>query len=258
MKYKLPCFKRIMLFMLVIICFGCISGCNQSKEIYIPEVKADIYVYDKGEIISNDIENKTNDLLNELESKTSAEVVVITVPDLNGYDIENYANKLFNTLGIGKKTDDNGVLLLISRDDKKVRLEIGRGFESLLTDSISGRILDNYFVPNRETGDYDTAVDQTSQAVCKYIADNSGVELDGISSDISSTIPNDTDSSGNLAIIIFMIIVFFILAVIIFSNGPGSSSGGGYGGGHYYGGSGGFSGGSSFGGGFSGGGGASR
>lgn len=257
MKIKLPFFKRIMLLMLTIICLGCISGCNsESKEIYVPEVKADTYVYDKGEIISNEIKKKTNDLLDELESKTSAEVVVITVPDLNGYDIESYANKLFNKLGIGKNTDDNGVLLLISRDDKRVRLEIGRGFESLLTDSVSGRILDNYFVPYREKGDYDKAVGHTTQAVCKYIADESEVFLSGISDSVSNSIveSKEEESSINLFLII-MLIIIIIFVVLVISGDDSNGSGGYFGGGSF---GGGFSGGSSFGGGFSGGGGASR
>ena len=257
MKTKVMYLKRILLLMLVLICFGYLSGCDsKTKEIYVPEVKADIYVYDKGEIISNEIKKKTNDLLDELESKTSAEVVVITVPDLNGYDIESYANKLFNKLGIGKNTDDNGVLLLISRDDKRVRLEIGRGFESLLTDSVSGRILDDYFVPYREKGDYDKSVDQTTQAVCKYIADESGVFLSGISDSVSNSVveSKEEESSINLFLII-MLMIIIVLVVLVISGDDSNGSGGHFGGGSF---GGGFSGGSSFGGGFSGGGGASR
>lgn len=256
MQIKLSNFKRIMLFMLTIICLGCISGCtSESKEIYVPEVKADTYVYDNGEILSNDIQKKTNDLLDDLESKTKAEVVVITVPDLNGYDIENYANKLFNKLGIGKKTEDNGVLLLISRDDKKVRLEIGRGFESLLTDSISGRILDDYFVPYRETDDYDSAVDQTTQAICKYIADESGVSLSGISDNVSRSVVESKEEKSSFGLFLILLIFIIIFVIVIACDDDFGGSGGHFGGGSF---GGGFSGGSSFGGGFSGGGGASR
>lgn len=256
MKTKVMYLKRILLLTLVLICFGCLSGCDsKTKEIYVPEVKADIYVYDKGEIISNEIKKKTNDLLDELESKTSAEVVVITVPDLNGYDIESYANKLFNRLGIGKNTDDNGVLLLISRDDKRVRLEIGRGFESLLTDSVSGRILDDYFVPYREKGDYDKAVDQTTQAVCKYIADESGVFLSGISDSVSNSVLESEDGASINLFLIIILIIIIMFVVLVICGDDSNGSGGHYGGGSF---GSGFSGGSSFGGGFSGGGGASR
>ena len=85
--------------------------------------------------------------------------------------IENYSNNLFNTLGIGKKGKDNGVLLLFSRSDEKVRLEIGRGLEEFLTDSKCGRILDDYFVPYREDDDYTKATEMTVKAVLTVIAE---------------------------------------------------------------------------------------
>lgn len=254
--------KRIMLlFMLALICFGCISGCDsKSKDIIVPEVKPDTYVYDEGNIISNDVNKNINALLDTLESKTTAEVVVVTVPDLNGYSIESYANKLFNTLKIGKKSEDNGVLLLISRDDKRVRLEIGRGFESLITDSISGRILDTYFVPSREIGDYDKAVDETIKVVCKYIADDKNVMIAGLSSETLVSFAEEKESDDFSYLILLLIIVFVIIVVyVVISDDSGTGSGGGYSSGGFGGFSGGGSfGGGSFGGGFSGGGGASR
>ncbi len=89
-------------------------------------------------------------MLVELEEKTESEFVIVSVESLLDRTIEDYANNLFNTLGIGKKGQDNGALLIFSRSDEKVRLEIGRGLEGCLNDAKCGRILDNYFVPYRE------------------------------------------------------------------------------------------------------------
>ena len=79
-----------------------------------------------------------NQFLVALEEQTTIEFAVITVPTLGNLSIESYAVKLGNKLGIGKADDDNGILLLISREDERVRLEIGKGLQGTLTDSVSG------------------------------------------------------------------------------------------------------------------------
>ena len=238
---------------IMLLCFVFLSGCSEStKSIDIPLVIENTYVYDGGNILDDSTVEKVNKLLVELESKTDAEVAVVTVPGLKGYSIESYANELFNTLGIGKKSEDNGVLLLVSKDEKRVRLEIGRGFESLLTDSISGRILDDYFVPHRSEGDYNTATDQTVQAVCKYIADERGITLSNISVEINEKSVTEDNASGvEIILIIILVIIIAAVALALLDKGSNGRSSGGSSGDS-------FSGGSSFGGGFSGGGGASR
>ena len=222
-----------------------------------PAVLQNTFVYDQASILSDDTEKIVNKILNELEAKTSAEVAIITTPSLYGNSLEDYANKLFNQLGIGKKGKDNGVLLLISADNKKVRLEIGRGLEGVLTDSISGRILDDYFVPYRKTNDYDSAVYFTTSAVANKIANSANVTLNGTDENI--TVADADEASGIFYIIIWilivigMIILYFVnpdlFWMIILSCGHSSSGGSSSHSGRSSGGS--------FGGGFSGGGGAS-
>lgn len=241
----------------------CTCSSLGSESISVPKVESQTYIYDTDNIIDDDIESKLNALLVELEDKTEAEFAVLTIPSLNGNSIETYANTVFNKWGLGKKGQDNGVLLLISRSDKRVRLEIGRGFEGILNDSKCGRILDDYFVPYRETDDYDQAVEYTVEVIAKTIADDSGVEmqsLSGVSKLISSTEESAASSVDIDTIVVILIVIALVVFIIIYDN---SSYGGGgsYGGGYYGGSSGGSYGGSSggsFGGGFSGGGGASR
>ena len=226
-----------------------------------PAVLQNTFVYDQASILSDDTEKIVNKMLNELEAKTSAEVAIITTPSLYGNSLEDYANKLFNQLGIGKKGKDNGVLLLISADNKKVRLEIGRGLEGVLTDSISGRILDDYFVPYRKINDYDSAVYFTTSAVANKIAASSGVVLNGTDENASvadaEELPDIFYTIIAIAIIIGMIILYFVnpdlfwMIILSFLSCGRSSSGGSSS--HS-----GRSSGGSFGGGFSGGGGASR
>ena len=145
------------LFLLLILL---ISGCTtQNQEIPIPKAKADVYVYDEDNLFDESAEKEINDMLISLEKKTSSEFVVVTVKSLLGKEIENYSIKVANGLGIGKKEKDNGVLLLMSRSDKCVRLEIGKGLEGILNDAKCGRILDEYFVPHRENDEYAKAIE---------------------------------------------------------------------------------------------------
>lgn len=243
----------VMLLSVLALLFASLTGCTTSEKIPIPTVEENVYIYDEDDVIDDDVEKTLNDMLVELEEKTDVEFAVISIESLLDRSIEKYANNLFNTLGIGKKGEDNGLLLLFSRSDEKVRLEIGRGLEGFLNDSKCGRILDDYFVPYRDADEYTKATEMTVNAVLNVIAEEYGISIDGLESNL--TVEDSEDDLPLWAWIIIAIIVIVIIAVAI---GGSGSSGGGY----YSSSSGGFSGGGfsggSFGGGFSGGGGASR
>ena len=174
------------------------SAAGSKAKIPIPKVEKDVYVYDQDNIIDDETERKLNMLLIQLESKTTAEVAVITVPSLLDMEIEDYSYELANTLGIGKADEDNGVLLLISRSDTRVRLEIGKGLEGCLNDSKCGRILDDYFVPYRENDEYSKGTDQTVQAVASVIAKEYNTTSDDLllvidKDNYVSILPNNTN-----------------------------------------------------------------
>lgn len=225
-------------------------GCETKQSIKVPEVQQDVYVYDDDDCINDEIELEINFMIKELNEKTQAEVVVVSVTSLEGYTIEAYANELFNTLGIGKQGKDNGVLLLFSKSDERVRLEIGRGLEGCLNDGKCGRILDDYFVPFREKGDYTTATRNTIIAVLTVVAEEYHVELENMGE--TETIEDKEDGTSTWLYIILLIII--IVVGCLKASVDSDYSGGSYSGGFSSGGrsSGGF------GGGRSGGGGASR
>ena len=231
----------------------------EKDKIPIPKVQKDVYVYDEDNIIDDDVEKQVNSLLISLEKQTKAEVAVVTVKSLLNKEIEDYSHYLANTLGIGKKDEDNGVLLLISRSDKRVRLEIGRGLEGCLPDSKCGRILDDYFVPYRENDKYSEGTYQTIKAVVSVIAKEYGVSsIDGVDDELAKEI--EEKEAEEAKVFFWFIIIIIIIAIIGFiaipldgggSSGPFTSSGGSsFGGGGFRGGG--------FGGGSFGGGGASR
>ena len=116
------------------------------------------FVNDFANILSSSTESAIQEMSVSTQNATTAQIVVVTVPDLQGRDIEGYSNELFNTWKIGSEEKDNGVLLLISSGDRKVRIEVGYGLEGAINDAKAGRILDDVAIPYMKNNDYDTAV----------------------------------------------------------------------------------------------------
>lgn len=247
----------VTLLILIISFLGVLTGCGDSEKIPIPTPKEDTFIYDENDSIDDDVESELNKLLIKLEEKTEVEFVVVSVSSLHDHSIEDYSHTVFNTLGIGKRGKDNGLLLLFSKSDNRVRLEVGRSLEGILNDAKCGRILDKDFVPYRNKAQYTQATEYTVKAILNTLAEEYDVEIEGL----ERMTNEDTDEANSgISLWGWIIIFILILIVIVFTeiNSGGGSSGGYYGGG-YHGGS--FSSGTSFGGfggGFSGGGGASR
>jgi len=92
--------------------------------------------------------------LEALEKKSSDQVVVVTIPSLQGYAIEDYGYQLGRHWGIGTKQLNNGVLLIVAPNERKVRIEVGRGLEPTLTDALSKIIIANAILPRFRAGDF--------------------------------------------------------------------------------------------------------
>lgn len=209
-------------------------------------------VVDAADLLSGDDEVILGNKLQNLEEKSGHQVAIATVPSLEGYDIADYGNRLFRFWKLGDKTKNDGVLLLIAPNERKVRIEVGYGLEGDMTDAISSVIINHDMIPRFKTGDWQGGLSLGVDDVDKVIG--------GQGDQIVQRVQNESapDITNWIPIIIFIIIVFIIL-----SNGsrgrrvifiPGSFGGGGFGGGDgFSGGGGGWSGG----GGSSGGGGAS-
>lgn len=228
------------------------------------------YIYDQADLLSDTTKNDLNHQLENLDVSKKAQIIVLTVDTLKNKTIQEYANTVFNQTGIGDKESDNGLLMLIAKDEKKVWVEVGQGLEGELNDGKVGRILDNDFVPYRAKDDYDTAVSQTIKAFSDVLTGNANSEQTSEEQTPEAPSHNDYEnnqeqSSGNPigGLIVFGIIFIFILGMIltghgdilmwiliaIFNNRGGGSGGYGGGSGGSSGGGGGFGGGSSSGGG---------
>lgn len=102
----------------------------------------DIYVADFAHMVQGEDREKMLAIGEDLDSRFGAQLAVVTIDSLGGEEIESYANRLFRAWGIGSAEKNNGVLLLIAKEDRKFRVEVGYGLEGAITDGYAGEILD--------------------------------------------------------------------------------------------------------------------
>ena len=126
-------------------------------------------VNDYGNILSASAEHQLDAVLGELERTDSTQIVILTVPSLEGEDIEGFSMRAAEKWGIGQKGKDNGAILIISKNDRKLRIEVGYGLEGSLTDLISGRIIRNVIVPDFKRGDFDAGVSNGVYAMIQAV-----------------------------------------------------------------------------------------
>ena len=247
----------LLLLCLVIASVFTLSGCKE-KEL---EPTEKFYVNDFSNVLDDSAEEQiVNEgrALNENKKTKGAQVVVVTVETINNEDISEYAVELGRKWGIGKKGEDNGVLILLVTKDRNVHIATGYGLEGALPDVKLGRILDNYAIPDFKKDNFQAGILKTYKAVINEVYNEYGIRTDDYVP--TETLPESSadDISPKQVIISWIILaVLVILYMLVFRRRgvmfiPMGFGGfrGGFGGGGSHGGFGGFSGGGgSFGGG---------
>jgi uncharacterized protein len=203
-------------------CLLLFGACLASAE-DIKKIQPSGYVTDLAGIISTDAKARLESLCTELEQKTGAQMTIVTVGSLDGESVETYAVDLYKQLGVGKKKDSRGVLLLVAPHDRKYRIEAGYGLEPVINDARAGDA-GRAMVPFLRQNDYSKATEVGAWQLAKFIADDAGVTLSG-----QPPAAPIRDDGGNFKFLGF----FVILGLIIFFRVIGSLSGrgGGSGGG---------------------------
>jgi uncharacterized protein len=135
------------------------------------------FVSDLARVFSPDDLTYLEGMLRDLERTTTAELAVVTVPTTQPATIEEYAVKLFERWGIGKKDRGNGVLLFLAMDDRQVKIEVGYGLEGAITDGTAGSVLDRYVVPRFKEGKYAAGLTDGAKALANLIARDAQTEL---------------------------------------------------------------------------------
>lgn len=113
------------------------------------------YVNDYGNMISPSVRAELENELKSFEQTDSTQIVVLTIPSLEGEVIEDLSIKVAESWKIGQKNKDNGVIFLVAKQERKMRIEVGRGLEGRLTDLMAGRIIDLVVKPRFKRGDFD-------------------------------------------------------------------------------------------------------
>lgn len=131
----------------------------------IPKPTNNFYVNDFAGILSQDTIDYIMDTNIDLNDKTGAQIVVVTMDTLDGDDLETFATDLFRSYGIGDAGEDNGVLLLLVKEDRDIRIEVGYGLEGAINDAKAGRILDTYAIPYLKYDKWDEGVLNTFKAI---------------------------------------------------------------------------------------------
>jgi uncharacterized protein len=184
-----------------------------------------------------------------LEQKSTDQVAVVTVPSLQDYPIEDYGYQLGRKWGIGQKGKDNGVLLIVAPNERKVRIEVGRGLEPVMTDAMSSLIIQNAILPEFRRGDFSAGIRAGVRDInAVLLGDAEGVK------ERARQASNDLDFWQIVTIIFWICVVLFVLFSIVQSinNSPQAVAGrrgrggggpvfipGGWGGGDFGGGGGG-------------------
>lgn len=252
--------KKLLLVILYVTIFSPLTGLCQEFPEHLGAVN------DFANVIPQQYEDEIDAIAREIWGKTGTAIVVATIETLGDNYIEDYATRLYETWGIGKKGEDKGVLILNAIEERKIRIESGYGVEGILPDGLLGQIRDNYLIPYLREGDFGAGFLNTVKVIASIIAEDAGVEINGQIPVDSLTHPKEQKAPTWIVFIVFLFVVFLIIAAsksnaVNTSGGSRSNRGGpffpggfggGFGGGGFGGGFGGFGGGMSGGGGVSG------
>ncbi len=176
--------KKIIMLIFFILAFYCI------KSNAVVKPTSNFYVNDYANVLSAETERYILQTNIDLNSKTKAQIVVVTVTSLDGKSIEEYATELFREFGIGDKEKNNGVLLLCSTGDRLFRIEVGYGLEGALPDGKTGRIQDQYIIPYLKNNNYDEGIKNGFSSVLEEVCKEYGITL------MYAKKPNSIQNSG--------------------------------------------------------------
>lgn len=258
--------KKFLLIFLFFLAFAFVSA--QEVRV-VPKPQTTYIVYDGAEVLDVQQEKLLNDQLVSLDNSSSNQIAVATIKSLKGGNLQEVANATFRDWRIGNAKTNNGILILVVTEDRKMHIEIGTGLEGAIPDGVAGSIIRNDMKPYFAKGDYYHGIVKAVESLSKAAVGEYNTPRE------TKTSPGGGRSIFKFIIIAIIILVFigrggggkgrggrmmsrggsdWLGPMILGSMLGGRSGGGGFGGGGFGGGGGGFGG---FGGGSSGGGGAS-
>lgn len=203
--------KKYLILLLLVFCFIRVDALIKPTE--------DFYVNDYDNVLDYNTKNYISTRSTELDKVSKIQIVVATIKDMEGKSIEEYANEVYNTFGIGYES--KGVLILLCRNERKVRIEVGDGLGGILPDGKAGRILDNYAVPYFKNYEWDKGIKNTYDAIYEVIIEEYNLHLDYDAPEEQEKTDNGIVHSNNKS---YMYSAFFgfvfgiIMNFIVFGN----------------------------------------
>lgn len=198
--------KNIVL--LILLCLG--SSINAQTTEYTVESVPNVHIQNKmryvsnpGNILSSQACEQIDQMLADLEKKTSIQVAVAVLPSIGNNDPFDFAQKLFSAWGVGKKKTDNGLVILFVEDQRSIRFQTGYGLEGDLPDAICKRIQTRKMIPFFKNGDLDNGMISGVKSVC--------ARLDGTMTNEEK----ESEEGGNILILFFAAGGFVILLALL-------------------------------------------
>jgi uncharacterized protein len=180
----------------------------------VPNPSSEFYINDFADILTQDLKNFIYQKSLTLYNKTTAQAVVVTVNSLEGASIDDYALKLARDWKIGTAEKNNGLLILLSTTERKIKCEVGSGLEGRLNDGKVGRFIDEYAQNDFKNNDFNSGIKKLYSALVNEIYEEYGQTAPN--SSIKSYSQNKYNK-GRLPILFFLLLFFFFLLPMILS-----------------------------------------
>ena len=158
--------KAFHYFVITFILLSAFCSSAESKEIPEPSI-----ILDLADVLNKARENGIKKAIEFHESKTGNEIAILTVESLEGEILEDYSLRVARTWGIGKKDQNNGVLILVAMEERKIRIEVGYGLEQRLSDDLAGSIIYYHMTYWFKRGEYGRGIMEGTNAVIKVLED---------------------------------------------------------------------------------------
>ncbi len=180
------------------------DGHKTAQALEVPQYQG--YVTDLAGMISPAARQRLEQTLLAFDQSDSTQIAVLTIPSLEGDALEDFSIRTVEAWKIGQKGKDNGVLLLVSKGDRKIRIEVGRGLEGVLTDLLTGRIVDQIITPRFKANQ----LDEGFEAGISAIISGARGEFQGTGQDPRQVSRKSGQSSLFSYLIFFAILVGFL------------------------------------------------
>jgi uncharacterized protein len=164
-------------------------------------------VVDDANILSPQTEAALTAKLEGLEAKTSRQLVIVTVPSLQGYEIEDYGYQLGRAWAIGEKGRDTGALMIVAPTERRVRIEVGYGLEGVLTDALSTVILQDRVLPRFRTGDFEGGVVAGADALIEQLS----LPDDQAKARVAASAEPQRASNGSVPTVVLVLVGLWVL-----------------------------------------------